>query len=146
MAEQHFEGHVPDDRLYDLETDMWVERASDGSVRIGATSLGLWRAGEVIAFTAKPRGAEVEARRGLGTIECAKTVLAVRSPIALRLVEANEAAEERAALVDDDPYGAGWMVRGEPLAWEADAARLVDARAYCDARMREMPHARLEVR
>ena len=129
MATETFRGCVPDGLLYDTRYDMWVRREG-GDVVIGATSFGIHLAGEVIAFTPKPNGAEVAAGRGLGTVESAKTVLAVHAPVAFRLDTPNEAAEERPELINRDPYGAGWMARGAPLDWEADAARLVDAAAY----------------
>jgi glycine cleavage system H protein len=131
MATETFKGTVPDGLLYDTRYDMWVRREG-GEVVIGATSFGLHLAGEVIAFTSKPKGAEVAAGRGLGTVESAKTVLAVHSPVAFRLDTPNEEAEERPDLINRDPYGAGWMARGAPLDWEADAARLVDAAAYVE--------------
>lgn len=129
MATDPFRGSVPAHLLYDTRYDMWVLREGN-EVVIGATGFGLHLAGEVIAFTAKPKGAEVSAGRGLGTVESAKTVLAVHSPVAFRLDTPNEAAEERPALINRDPYGAGWMARGAPLDWDADAAHLVDAAAY----------------
>jgi glycine cleavage system H protein len=108
---------------------MWVHAAGD-EVVIGASSFGVFLAGEIIAFTAKPKGAEVALGRGLGTVECAKTVLAVHAPLSFLLLEANEAAEERPALLNRDPYATGWMVRGRPTAWETESARLVDAPSY----------------
>lgn len=129
MAHQPFHGSVPGDRLYCPRYDMWVKE-KDGEVLIGATSFGIFLAGEIIAFTAKPRGAEVALGRGLGTVECRKTVLAVHAPVSFKLIEGNEAAEERPALVNRDPYGAGWMARGLPTAWEAEKDGLVDAAAY----------------
>ncbi|MBE7421934.1 MAG: glycine cleavage system protein H [Zoogloeaceae bacterium] len=129
MATEVYKGKVPADRLYDTRHDMWVRREGN-EVVIGATGFGLHLAGEVLAFTAKPKGAEVAAGRGLGTVESAKTVLAVHSPVAFRLDTPNEAAEERPELINRDPYGAGWMARGAPLDWEADVAHLVDAAAY----------------
>lgn len=129
MATLPFRGRIPDDRLYDPDHDMWVIR-EEGALRVGATAFGIHRAGEVIGFTAKPRGAELERGRGLGTIECAKTVLAVRSPVSGLLLEANEEAEERPVLLNRDPYGAGWMVRLRSAAWEAEAHLLVDAATY----------------
>lgn len=145
MAIEPFAGVIPADRLYDPATDMWVVRGDDGRVSVGATAFGLWLMGEVIAFTAKPRGAEVAAGRGLGTVESAKTVLAVRAPVSFRLLDGNDAAEERPALVNREPYGAGWMAAGEPLAWEEDCARLVDAAAYRAHCLRMAPDARIEV-
>lgn len=124
-----FRGRIPADRLYDPEHDMWVRR-DGGTVVIGATSFGLHRARRIIGFTAKPIGAEVMAGRGLGTVESGKTVLAVHAPVSFRLEQRNDDAEERPALIEGDPWGAGWMVRGTPLAWEQDAGRLVDAAGY----------------
>lgn len=130
MARERFVGRLPADRLYDPQHDMWLQEAADGRVVIGATAFGLHLAGEVIAFTPKPVGAQIDAGRGLGTVETGKTVLAVRCPVALLLEAANDAAEENPALLDQDPFGAGWMVRGLPGNWVADRARLVDAAAY----------------
>ena len=129
MAREVFRGAVPAGLLYDIRYDMWV-REEGGEVVIGATSLGIFNAGEIIAFTAKPRGAEVDKGRGLGTVECAKTVLAVHAPLSFVLLEGNEAVEERPDLLNRDPYAAGWMVRGRPTAWAAESGRLVDAARY----------------
>ena len=129
MTRTVFSGRIPDDLLYDPVHDMWVRIEGD-KVVIGASSYGIFLAGKIIGFTAKPRGAEVAAGRSLGTIECAKTVLAVHSPVAIVLTQANEDLEERAAPVNSDPYGAGWMVRGRPASWETDRQRLMDAATY----------------
>lgn len=129
MAAEPFRGRVPADRRYDTRHDMWVRREGE-LVVIGMTGYGLHLAGEILGFTAKPKGAEVANGRGLGTVESAKTVLAVHAPVAFRLEQANEAAEERPALINRDPYGAGWLARGPALDWEADDAQLVDAVGY----------------
>ena len=130
MAHTPFSGSIPDDRLYCPRYDMWVQASDNGEVLIGATSFGIFLAGEIIAFTAKPKGAEVELGRGMGTVECRKTVLAVHAPISFVLLEGNEAAEERPSLVNKAPYGAGWMARTRPTHWAEDSATLVDANAY----------------
>jgi glycine cleavage system H protein len=129
MGRSPFRGAVPDGLLYDAASDTWLRREGDDVV-IGATTLGIFLAGEIIAFTGKPKGAGVERTRGLGTVECAKTVLAVHAPVSFVLLEANEAAEERPAVITRDPYGAGWMVRGRPTAWEAECGLLTDAAGY----------------
>ena len=140
MALLPFRGAIPDDLLYDAEHDMWVRRQGDEAL-IGATAFGVHRAGEIIGFTAKPKGAEVDAGRGMGTVECAKTVLAVRTPLSFVLVEANEQAEEHPDILNRDPYLAGWMVRARPTAWEAERAALLDARAYREHVARVEPGA-----
>lgn len=129
MAHQPFRGSIPDDRLYCTRHDMWVLPQGD-EVLIGASSFGIFLAGEIIAFTAKPKGAEVDVDRGLGTIECRKTVLAVHAPLSFVLLEGNEAAEERPAIINIDPYGGGWMVRARPTARAVEWPMLVDAASY----------------
>jgi glycine cleavage system H protein len=109
---------------------MWVRELPDGEVLIGATAFGIFLAGEIIAFTAKPNGAEVERGRGMGTVECRKTVLALHAPVSFVLSEGNEAAEERPQRVNHEPYGAGWMARGRPTDWAAERGLLVDAAVY----------------
>ncbi len=130
MPHTPFHGPIPDDRLYCPRSDMWVQEIGDGEVRIGATAFGVFLAGEIIAFTAKPKGAEVAIGRGMGTVESRKTVIAVHAPISFVQLEGNEAAEEKPALVHRDPYGAGWMVRARPTAWDEERPHLVDGAAY----------------
>jgi glycine cleavage system H protein len=131
MAHTPFHGEIPDDLLYDTHHDMWVRELPDGEVLIGITAFGVFLAGEIIAFTAKPKGAEVEHGRGLGTVESAKTVLAVHAPLAFSLLEANEALEERPEPINREPYAA-WLVRGQPHDWSAARTGLVEAAAYRD--------------
>ena len=143
MAREIFRGAIPAGLLYDIRYDMWV-REDGAEIVIGATSLGIFHAGEIIAFTAKPCGAEIDNGRGLGTVECAKTVLAVHAPVSLVLTQANEEAESNPALVNRDPYGHGWMVRGRPRYWQTERVGLVDAAAYRRHVMTMEPDAEIE--
>ena len=143
MAREVFRGAVPAGLLYDTRYDMWVRQDGDAIV-IGATSLGIFHAGKIIAFTAKPAGAVVDNGRGLGTVECAKTVLAVHAPVSFVLTQGNEEAETNPALVTRDPYGRGWMVRGRARNWNADRAALVDAAAYRRHVLSVEPDAEIE--
>ncbi|NTV68550.1 MAG: glycine cleavage system protein H [Azonexaceae bacterium] len=141
MAHTPFSGTIPDDVLYYPAHDMWVREIGEDEVLIGATSFGIFLAGEIIAFTSKPKGAAVELGRGMGTVECRKTVLAVHAPISFVLLEGNDAAEERPKLVNVDPYGAGWMARARPSNWVVDKATLVSAAAYRQHILRIEPEA-----
>ena len=129
MARETFRGAIPDGLWYDAAHDMWLRR-EDGEIVVGATAFGIFLVGELVAFTAKPPGAVIARGRGLGTIECSKTVLAVHAPVSFVLTTANEQAEAKPRLINADPYRVGWMARGRPLAWDTEAAALVDAAAY----------------
>jgi glycine cleavage system H protein len=71
-----------------------------------------------------------ERDRSLGVMETAKTVVAVHAPISGRIVEVNEAVVGDVAPIEQDPYGAGWMFRIEPLDLAAEREFLLDAVAY----------------
>lgn len=142
MAHTPFSGHIPDDRRYDPTHNMWVQERENGELLIGASSFGIFLAGEIIAFTSKPKGAEIELGRGMGTVECRKTVLAVHAPVSFILLAGNDDAEERPKLVNTDPYGAGWMARGRPTRWPEEASQLIDAEAYRALILKIEPEAR----
>ena len=144
MAHIPFSGTIPDDRLYCPRYDMWVQEMGNGEVLIGATNFGVFLAGEIIAFTAKPNGAEVETGRGMGTVECRKTVLAVHAPISFILLEGNESAEERPKCINTAPYSDGWMARARPTNWAAERATLIDATAYRQHVLSVEPEARFD--
>jgi glycine cleavage system H protein len=129
MAYIPFRGRIPADRRYCPKHDMWVKEAA-GELLIGASSFGLFLAGDIFAFTAKPNGAEVHQGRGMATIESRKTVLAVHAPVSFILLASNELAEARPALLNSDPYEQGWMVRARPLSWATEQGALLDAAAY----------------
>ena len=132
MPYQPFKGRIPNDRWYCQEHDMWVLETDDGSgeLLLGATSFGLFLAGNLVAFTAKPRGSRIERGRGLGTVECRKTVLAVHAPLSFILTQSNSAAEERPERINSAPYSHGWMARGKALDWAGERAVLCDAPTY----------------
>lgn len=128
MTVNPFRGEVPDDRLYDIHHDVWM-RFKGELAEVGITGFGVHLAGEIVAFTAKPAGAQVRRGGGLGTIESAKTVLAVHSPVGLTELFGNEEAEAQPGRLNLDPYGI-WMVRGRIVDWPAEKRCLVDAHAY----------------
>jgi glycine cleavage system H protein len=143
MTRNAFSGRFPADRRYCRETDTWVIYR-DGLVRIGVTGFGVHRAGEPIAFASRPAGAEIRRGRGMATLECHKTVLAVHAPVSFRLTAGNTAAEEKPALIESAPYTDGWMACGAPLAWETENTLLCDADAYGRHVLTIDPEARLD--
>ena len=109
-----------DDRYYHADYNVWVQASGKGEVTLGATSYGAALAIEFFAFTPKAVGTRVEAGRAVGILELSKTVVSVRSPVAGEIAAVNTAAIAKPAIIGQDPYGAGWLVR---VATCADLAR-----------------------
>ena len=130
MAEEIFSATIPDDRLYCPRHEMWVRETGDGEVLIGVTRYGVFLAGRIIAFTAKPNGAVVDIDRGMATVESRKTVLAVHAPISFVLLAGNDAAEDFPDLLNSDPWYEGWLARARPRRWAEERGGLLDAAGY----------------
>jgi glycine cleavage system H lipoate-binding protein len=123
----------PDELWYLLEHDTWVRLDRDGGATIGITSLGAHISGEFIEFMPKPIGAAIERDRSLGVLEMSKVIRSVRSPVSGTIIATNERASERAKLINEDPYGDGWLVRLTPRQWPNDVALLVTGAAITSA-------------
>ena len=123
----------PDELHYLVEHDTWARLDPDGSVTVGLTSLGAHISGEFIEFMPKELGAAIERDRSLGVLEMSKVIRSVRSPVSGRIVASNERASQRASLINEDPYGDGWLVRLAPRDWTSDVAHLVTGAAITAA-------------
>src|SRR5262245_4633192 len=99
MEKDAFRGRIPEALLYHREHDVWV-RQEAGEVVIGATSYGAYFAGEILAFTPKRVGMEIEIERSIGVVEVAKTMVAIHAPLSIRLTAANDAAVKRPELIN----------------------------------------------
>lgn len=115
--------------LYAAEQDMWVRFEDGGLATIGATHL-VANHGQFMLFSPRPVGMQIARDRSLGVMETAKTAVAVHAPLSCELVEVNPAVLQDVALIEREPYGAGWMFRVRPTALAEERAGLLDADAY----------------
>ena len=104
----------PEALAYDVPRHVWYAPAGDGLVRAGITPVGVALAREVLIFTPKRVGRDFEAGRGIATIESAKWVGSVRAAFAGRVEAVNTALLARAAPINRDCYGAGWLMLLRP--------------------------------
>ena len=117
------------DTLKYTEEHEWIRLEDDGTATIGITDFAQRELGDIVFVELEPEGTELDQDDIFGTVEAVKTVSELYMPVAGTLVALNEALESNPELVNDDPYGDGWMVRIEPDdAGDLDA--LLDADAY----------------
>jgi glycine cleavage system H protein len=123
----------PEDLRYTKEHE-WT-RAEGGRVRIGITDFAQDALGDVVYVDLPEVGATVDADQPMGEVESTKSVSDVYSPISGTIVERNPLIDERPELVNEQPYGDGWLLVIEPT--QAGAVdSLLDAsgyRAFLDA-------------
>lgn len=124
--------HFPAHLLYDVENHIWYERQTDGSFRIGMTSVAIALAGDVLAFTPRRVGRPTQAGRACATVESGKWVGPARIVFDGTVLAVNEAMIDRPSLANRDCYGAGWMLVAMP-ADEAPITRLVSGNQMAEA-------------
>ncbi len=117
----------PDDLRYTKEHE-WV-RAEGSFVRIGITDFAQDALGDVVYVDLPDVGTEVHAGQALGEVESTKSVSDVFSPLEGVVVERNPLIDEHSELVNEQPYGDGWLVLVTPTDPSA-VDSLLDAEAY----------------
>ena len=99
---------VPEDRRYTKEHE-WA-MADGGRILIGITDYAQDQLGDVVFVGLPEEGAEVTAGQPLGEVESTKSVSDVYSPVSGTVIAKNTEIESQPELINDDPYGKGWLV------------------------------------
>ena len=121
------EASYPSDLKYHPEHD-WARIEGDIAT-LGITWYAQEQLGEVVFFDPPAVGADVAKDQPYAEVESVKAVSDVVSPLSGEIVEVNEALGETPEQVNDDPYGAGWMVKVR-LSNVDEVEQLLDAAAY----------------
>ena len=117
----------PGELRYHEEHD-WA-RIEDGEAVLGITWFAQDRLGELVHFEPPGEGATVEKGASYGEVESVKAVSDLIAPLSGEVLEINQAVVEAPETVNEDPYGAGWLVRIR-LTDTAEAGELLSADAY----------------
>ena len=120
----------PEDLKYTSEHE-WVRSPgeAEGSVRIGITDYAQDALGDIVFVSLPEVGTDVENGSAVGELESTKSVSDVYAPLTGDVVAINDALDATPELVNDDPYGGGWLFELVP----ADAGAvdgLLDAAGY----------------
>jgi len=103
---------TPDDCRY-LESHEWA-RTENGTVRFGVTDFAQDELGDVVFVELPAAGDTVEQEGDFGVIESIKAVSDLYAPVSGTVTETNETLIDEPELVNEDPYGEGWMLVVEP--------------------------------
>jgi glycine cleavage system H protein len=117
----------PDELLYHPEHD-WARVDGEEAV-LGITWFAQDALGELVHFEAPEPGVSVAKDEAYGEVESVKAVSDVISPLSGEILEVNPRAVDEPELVNEDPYGEGWLVRIR-VADDGELAALLDAEAY----------------
>lgn len=110
--------------LYYSKDHLWA-KIEDGKVRVGLTDFAQQIAGKIRFIRLRPPGRGVKRGKTLGTMETGKWVGPIRSPISGTIIENNVDLRRKASLVNEDPYGKGWVSVLEPTNLDEELENLM---------------------
>lgn len=99
----------PDDIRYTAEHE-WGRLEGD-TLTVGITSYATDQLGDVVFVELPEVGRKLEAMKPFGVVEAVKTVSDLYAPLAGEVVEVNSSLADNPALVNQEPFGEGWMIR-----------------------------------
>lgn len=133
--------------LYYTRDDLWVS-VENGKVKVGVSDYLQKTSGDVAFVEVAKPGSTVEKGKEFGTIESAKTTIALLSPLSGIVDEANSNLSGKPELVNSDPYEEGWLVNIVPRNFEDARTALLSAEDYYKLMLQKLQseHGKLEAR
>jgi glycine cleavage system H protein len=120
--------NVPGDLKY-TKSHEWVRSEDDGSITVGITDHAQSALGDLVFVEPPEAGSEVSSGDACAVVESVKAASDVYSPVSGKVAASNDALADSPELVNQDPYGDGWIMRvqaNDP----AELESLMDAAAY----------------
>ncbi len=118
---------IPEELRYHTEHE-WIRQENQTAV-LGITHFAQDALGDVVYLELPKVGVEVRSGQEIGEVESTKTTSPVYTPVSGKILAVNEELKEKPELVNQDPYGRGWIVKIQ-MSDPSEAKRLMDAREY----------------
>lgn len=131
VTHDKFEFRIPVVDYVFNENDVWA-RVLDGVARVGISDYMQQKLTDISYFDSPKVGGVVEQFGELGSLESAKAVFEIISPVSGTVTAVNSAVIENPGLINEDPSGAGWLVEMKLTAWPQDQELLLDPAAYAE--------------
>ena len=119
--------NIPENVKYTKEHE-WIRVEGDVAY-VGITDYAQQQLGDIVFVDIPTVGETLEAGETFGTIEVVKTISDLFLPVSGEVLEQNETLADQPELVNQDPYGEGWLIKIKP-AGDANFDVLLDAAAY----------------
>ena len=115
--------------LYYTESHEWLRLESDDTVVVGITDYAQHQLGDLVFIEFPDLELEVEKSNEIAVVESVKTAADVYAPLDGKIIEVNQQLVEQPELVNQDPYGLGWLYQMK-ISHPKDVDDLMDADAY----------------
>ena len=100
----------PDDLKYSKDHE-WLRQTESGEAYVGVTEFAQSELGDIVFIDIDTEGEELDKEEVFGTVEAVKTVSDLFMPISGKILEINEKLADEPELINNDPYGDGWIIK-----------------------------------
>ena len=116
--------------LYYSEEHEWVKTEEDGTVIIGVSDYAQKSLHDIVYVELPEVGSDAEYMGVIGALESVKAVSDMNSPISGEVLEVNDELLDSPEIINEDPYGRGWIAKIKPSNLQGDILNLMDAADY----------------
>ncbi|MCY0860685.1 MAG: glycine cleavage system protein H [Sulfolobaceae archaeon] len=104
---------IPENLYYYIEgkNTVWAKLEGTDVIVVGITDLAQTMAGKIVKVRLKKKGTKVEKGRPVATMESGKWAGPVPAPVTGEIIEVNQEVEKSPVIINQDPYGRGWLVK-----------------------------------
>ena len=121
---------APDDLKYSKSHE-WLRDNGDGTITIGITDHAQEQLGDLVYVEVPEPGRELEVGEACAVVESVKAASDVYAPITATVIESNEELADTPEAINQDAYGAGWLIRVKPVD-DSELAGMLDAVDYLE--------------
>jgi len=107
----------------------WIS-IENGVATVGITEFAQGELGDIVYVEVETLDEQLQISEVFGTVEAVKTVSDLFMPLSGRIIEFNNALEDEPELINDDPYGKGWMIKIQLDLLSEESGALLDAESY----------------
>ena len=118
----------PSDLKYSKDHE-WLRIAEDGTAEVGITAYAASELGDIVYVDIESEDETLEMNGTFGSVEAVKTVSELFMPVGGTVLSKNEDLDDTPEVVNEDPYGKGWMVKIQ-IADMSEVEQLMDADTY----------------
>lgn len=120
------------ENLYYTEEHEWVLIEDNGQVKVGITDYAQQKLHEIVFVDFPSKDVSVKQGDPMGTAESVKAVSEVFCPVSGQVVEGNDELILSPELVNQDPYGKGWIAIIKPTNFESELKKLMTQKEYLE--------------
>jgi len=133
MPEQPKEFPTTPEKLLYTAKHTWAQKTPEGNIRVGVSDFAQQQLRGLAHIQTEPLGTEINKMNPFGVAETWMFVFDLYSPVSGKIVKINEKLKEKPSIVNEDPYGQGWIIEIKPknsLTLEQELKSLFGSREY----------------